>query len=65
MLLWLINLGFAGSTVAAAVGGPYRVAVGEVLVTGRVAGEMRSTGVAKGEIGVTGAVVGEIDGRHV
>lgn len=46
-----------------AVGGPYRVEIGELRVTGQATGEIRVDGTDAGEILVAGRAAGQVDGR--
>ncbi len=52
------------SRIDGAIGGPYRVVVGEIRVDGAAAGQLRLDGQTAGEMRVDGAIIGELDGRH-
>ncbi len=63
-LLFLMNLGFAGSVVQQQfVAGPYRVAAGMMRVAGAAAGSVSVAGAAIGEVFISTATAGQINGE--
>lgn len=62
MLLWLMNMGFAGGQQAVLVPGPYKVAAKQLFTTGATAGQSFHTGQVAGQSFHTGAEAGQIGG---